>query len=177
MEKNMKKMILGRKKRASWIVGPSYPGRKVEAQNRVSLQAWLTASVEAQGSGTCDQWTHHDKRIRMIKEVTEKGRPWNGRGVIMERPQKNVERPNFGVERPKWGEEWGPFKKHVFFYVWNICKFCKILTCCKIFFTPLARHGVLGELSYICQDICFKSGLLNLGLYFRIGPLYSGLLL
>jgi hypothetical protein len=42
-----------------------------------------------------------NKRIRMIKEVTEKGRPWNGRGIIMERHQKTVERPNFGVERPK----------------------------------------------------------------------------
>ena len=52
-----------------------------------------------------------------MKGVTEKGRPWNGRGIPVERPQKTVERPNFGVERPKWGVEWGPFKKLFFLRV------------------------------------------------------------
>jgi hypothetical protein len=52
----------------------------------------------------------------MIKEVTEKGRPWNGRGIPMERLQETVGRPNFGVRRPKYGVEWGPCKKTLFFF-------------------------------------------------------------
>ena len=66
-----------------------------------------------------------------------------------------------------------PAKKISFFRVKIFSKSCKVFAICKHLFTPLAGHGVLGELLYIyiCQDICFKSCLLNLGLYFRIGPL------
>ena len=42
-----------------------------------------------------------------------------------------------------------PAKKHYFFSGEIFSKICNVFTICKHLFTPLAGHGVLGELLYI----------------------------
>ena len=98
--------------------------------------------------------------------------PWNTHG----KASKNRWKAQFWREKAQIWCGMGPLQKNISFFSGEIfSKSCKVFAICKHLFTPLAGHGVLGELLYIyiyiCQDICFKSCLLNLGLYFRIGPL------
>jgi hypothetical protein len=50
----------------------------------------------------------------MFEKKTKTRRPWNDRGITVERPSKSVERPKKSMERPKRSVEHPPQKMSFF---------------------------------------------------------------